>query len=304
MQTRDIKRRMRSVKNTQQITRAMKFVSAAKLRRAQDQMLAIRPYADYLDGILRNLSQDLVGDEHPLFQSRTSVKRVAIVVIAGDRGLCGGFNTAIIRETVHFVGSLYDAQPVFFAIGKRAIGGLRKLKYNIVKSYHDVFDKLSYVLASEICRQLVERMASKSENDRIDAAYVIYNQFVSMITQKPVVRQLLPFDLKAMRAGKPSGDASAVTAESPAHGRLVYELLPDPVAAVEKLVARRLATDVFRNTIESYTAELAARMSSMDNATKNADDMMSGLSLKYNRARQSGITTELMDIIGGASALG
>ena len=335
MQTQDIKRRIRSVKSTQQITRAMKFVAAAKLRRAQDNMLAMRPYADAIDGLVKHVAEDLRGDEHPLFTPHPEVKRIAYVLIAGDRGLAGGFNTSIFRAVTEHVRAKPEIEPVFFAIGKRTIAYLRKTEFKIIRSYHDVFDKLSYIMAGDICETLVE-MFSGETGDRIDEAYVVYNEFASMLTQRPVSRKLLPIDMREVRKSPEAeddvdrgavleeivleeapddifdiGDAEEelmaqqgemeVQAEKPPL-RLVYELLPDAKTALSKLMARRMATEIYRGLLESYAAELAARMTAMDNATANAEEMVDNLTLDLNRARQTGITMELLDIVGGANA--
>ncbi|MCC8180429.1 MAG: ATP synthase F1 subunit gamma [Planctomycetes bacterium] len=340
MQTQDIKRRIRSVKNTQQITRAMKFVAAAKLRRAQDSMLAMRPYADAIDGLIRHIAEDLVGDEHPLLTVREPAKRVAIVLIAGDRGLAGGFNNNIFRAVSAYVDGRPEIEPVFFAVGKRTIAYLRKTSREIVVTYHDVFEKLSYVMAGEICEKLVRMFVDESDK-RIDEAYVVYNEFASMLTQRPVSRRLLPISVKEMMpkldltpVTEPDKDDAVleeiVLEEAPddifdyadmdeelmeERGELaaqeekppprpIYELLPDTNSALEKLMSRRMATEIYRAMLESYAAELAARMTAMDNATANADEMVSGLTLDLNRARQTSITMELLDIVGGANALG
>ncbi|MCD8352345.1 MAG: ATP synthase F1 subunit gamma [Planctomycetaceae bacterium] len=339
MQTQDIKRRIRSVKSTQQITRAMKFVAAAKLRRAQDQMLAMRPYADAIDGLVKHVAEDLVGDEHPLFRPHAEVKRVAYVLIAGDRGLAGGFNSNLFRAVTEYVRSKREVEPVFFAIGKRTIGYLRKTEFRIVRTYHDVFEKLSYIMAGDICEKLVAMM-SEDGDDRIDEAYVVYNEFASMLTQRPVIRKLLPVtvgemlqrekaaDMPVAEDGDPileeivldeapddifdlsdaeeelmakQGEMEAVEKAAPV--RPIYELLPDTRTALDKLMSRRMATEIYRGMLESYAAELAARMSAMDNATNNAEEMVSNLTLDLNRARQSGITMELLDIIGGSNAI-
>ena len=343
MQTEDIKRRIRSVKSTQQITRAMKFVAAAKLRRSQDAMLAMRPYADAIDGLVKHVIEDLVGDEHPLFNAHPEVKRVAYVLIAGDRGLAGGFNNTLFRAVTEYARGRKDEEAVFFAIGKRTIAYLRKTEFRVITSYHDVFDKLSYIMAGDICDRLVAMFSSEGD-DRIDEAHVVYNEFASMLTQRPVIRKLLPVDVGEMLQKKkveegvappPQADPGAVLEEivleeSPddifdlgdaeeelmaqqgeieagvqkAPTRPIYELLPDARTALDKLMSRRMATEIYRGMLESYAAELAARMTAMDNATNNAEEMVSGLTLDLNRARQSGITMELLDIIGGASAQG
>ncbi len=354
MQTQGIKRRIRSVKSTQQITRAMKFVAAAKLRRAQDAMLAMRPYADAVDGLVKHLAEDLVGDEHPLFRTPRRVKRVAYVLIAGDRGLAGGFNANLFRAVGEYIAANAPVEPVFFSIGKRARAFLRKTGHTVLRSYHDVFETASYGLAGEICETLVALRSGAGKDERIDEAYVVYNEFASMLTQRPVIRKLLPVPVgeilekeekKRAEDGEPAGavpagrgsrkDTDATLeeielADSPdaifdladaedalmarrgemeaakakAAARPVYELLPDTRSALDRLMSRRMATEVYRGVLESYAAELSARMAAMDNATNNAEEMLSVLTLDLNRARQTGITMELLDIIGGADAQG
>ncbi len=338
MQTQDIKRRIRSVKSTQQITRAMKFVAAAKLRHSQDRMLAMRPYADAIDGLIKHVAEDLQGDEHPLFTPHAEVKRVAYVLIAGDRGLAGGFNTSIFRAVTEYVRSKQGIEPVFFAIGKRTIAYLRNTEFRIIRSYHDVFEKLSYIMAGDICDSLVDMFIEEGP-DQIDEAYVVYNEFASMLTQRPVSRKLLPIDVGEIRRRQDeppeTPDPGAVIEqivleEAPddifdiddaedelmehqgeleaqvkiAPVRPIYHLLPDAKTALSKLIARQMATEIYRGMLESYAAELAARMTAMDNATNNAEEMVDNLTLDLNRARQTGITMELLDIIGGANAQG
>lgn len=297
-QAREILRRISSVHNTQQITRAMKMVAAAKLNRAQSRMLAMRPYADGIGSILRHIARDLFGDEHSLLTPRTEVKRVLTIVIAGDRGLCGGFNTNAIRNAIAHFRGMPKVEHEIIAIGKRANAGLRKLPYPIKKTYFDVFDNLSFLLSTEIARQLLERWAA-SEAERVDEVYLVYNQFVSVMAQRPMVQKILPLDLSAIAAAeREQEDAETRTAPRP-----IYDIDPDPEAVLEHLVSHHLSTEIYRATVESYAAELAARMTAMDSATNNAEEMIDRLTMDYNRARQAGITAELLDIVGGANAL-
>jgi F-type H+-transporting ATPase subunit gamma len=297
-QAREIKHRIKSVENTKQITRAMKMVAAAKLRRAQERMEAMRPYAEKLNAILRYVAIDLIGDEHPLFASRAP-KKVLTIVVAGDRGLCGGFNSNIIRAYRKHTASLPDREHSFIAIGKRAIGAVRKDGRKLRKSYYDVFDKLSYVLSGEICDLLVSSYLGSGE-ERVDEVYLLYNEFVNMMSQKLVVKKLLPFDhakLVEERKAEIAGENGKKVV------RPVYEIEPDVESVLERLVSHRLSTEVYRAVAESYAAELSARMSAMDSATQNAEEMIGNLTLIYNRARQASITSELLDIVNGANAL-
>ncbi|MDR1612150.1 MAG: ATP synthase F1 subunit gamma [Planctomycetota bacterium] len=341
MQTQDIKRRIRSVKSTRQITSAMKFVATAKLRSAQKRMQSMRPYAEAVEYLMKSMAGDLTDEGHPVFQRRLVIRRAAYVVVAGDRGLCGGFNATILKAIIEYVGARKETEPLFFVIGKQTIARFRKTRYKIVRAYHDVFEKLSYVLAGEICDKLMTMFSSDGE-DRIDEAYVVYNEFASMLTQRPVIRKLLPLDLNEPAAAgkKPPGPAAGMRddqileeivleeapddifdedeaeeemlaeqgeeealAETPPP-RLIYEFYPEMGETADKLAARFVATELYRGMLDSYAAELAARMNAMDNAAANADEMISNLTLDLNRARQAGITLDLLDIVGGANALG
>ena len=299
-QAREIKRRIKSVQNTKQITRAMKMIAAAKLQRAQGRMLAMRPYANRLIGIIDHVAFELFGDEHPLFFVRPE-RRVATIVIAGDRGLCGGFNTGIVRRALGHLASLPQADHRLWCIGRRATSSLRKEPgLEIVRSYQGVFDSLSYSLAGEICDQLVEEYLGNV----IDAAYVVYNEFVTVVSPKPRVEKVLPIDFGEILAARTGREqAAAESAPQAASPRALWELEPLPGTVLERLVARLVATRVYRATLESYAAELGARMSAMDSATKNADEMITRLTMVFNRARQAGITAELLDIVGGAEGL-
>jgi F-type H+-transporting ATPase subunit gamma len=299
-QTREIRRRINSVRNTQQITRAMKMVAAARLRKAQERMLAMRPYADRLGEILARVEYDLFGDEHPLFHGRAGVKTAATVVVAGDKGLCGAFNTNILRRAREHFDGLDGVEHRVYSIGKRATTALRKQGRTIVHDYQDVFETLSYVLANSICEELVEDFLAGT----IDEAYVVYNEFVSVMSQTPQVRRILPIDFGAVReARKRREEAEAGDPAVERERREQFEFEPDPEVVMGRLVGRMIATEVYRATLESYAAELGARMTAMDAATTNADDMIERLTMEYNRARQAGITGELLDIVGGAEGL-
>jgi F-type H+-transporting ATPase subunit gamma len=340
LQTQDIKRRIRTVRSTQQITRAMKFVAAAKLRRAQERMLAMRPYANAIDVLIKHVAEDLVGDEHPLLSPRRSVRRIAHVLIAGDRGLCGGFNATLFRAMDEYCRNRGGVEHVFFAVGRRTMSYLSRSGRKMIVAYHDVFEKLSFVMAGDICDRLAA-MFSEGDGRRLDEAYVVYNEFASMLTQRPVIRRILPIDLRELGRKHPGetgggpdgseggsvleeivldeepddifdiGDAEDELADQQAEIearvgvkaiRPIYTLQPEPVLAMEKLMARRMAAEIYRAMLDSYAAELSARMTAMDNATANAEEMISSLTLELNRARQTGITMELLDIIGGANA--
>jgi len=298
-QARDIKRRIKSVESTKQITRAMKMVAAAKLRRAQTRMLGMRSYAEHLSRTVDDVAFELFGDEHPLFLTRPET-RAATIVIAGDRGLCGGFNASILRRARAHFGALPEVTHSVWSIGKRATLALRQdSALTVTRSYEGVFDNLSYALANEICAELVDAFLG----ERIDSAYVVYNEFLTVMSQKPVTKRILPFDFGTILAARRERPESRDPARGTGETRLMYELEPSPEAAMARLVGHLIATQVFHATLESYAAELGARMTAMDNATSNADDMIVSLTMDYNRARQTGITSELLDIVGGAEGL-
>lgn len=301
MPARDIKRRIRSIANTRQITRAMKFVATAKLRRAQERMLALRPYAERLNDLLRHLAPGLSGDEHPLFRPAPAhPKRVGIVLVAADRGLCGGFNAGIVRAARKTAESLPPGtEALFYCVGRRGAAGIAQDgRFRVVKRYSEVFDQLSFALSGLLCSELVDRVLSADDGERLDSVMLVYNRFVNMLSQEPVVETILPFDL-ARLGQAPEAEAS----EDAVDDTPSYVIEPDAVSALAPLVSRLVATDVHRALLESHAAELAARMAAMDSASHNAGDMIDRLTLKFNRARQAGITGELIDIVGGANAL-
>jgi F-type H+-transporting ATPase subunit gamma len=298
-QGREIKRRIRSVENTKQITRAMKLVATAKLQRAQARMLALRPYANRLEAMSGDVSAALFGDEHPLFRTRPE-RRIATIVIAGDRGVCGGFNANVVRRTREHVTERSAEAHEVWSVGKRATLALRNVPgIAVVRRYHDVFDNLSYKLAYEICDQLAARFLDGG----IDSAYVVHSEFVTVMTSRPRVVKLMPLDLPSI-SDKPrtEGAAGVGPAERRESGELV-ELEPGPEAAISRLVSRLMATHLYRALLESYAAELGARMTAMESATKNAGEMIDRLTSDFNRARQANITAELLDIVAGAEGL-
>ena len=283
---RDIRKRIKSVKNTRQITKAMKMVSAAKLRRAQEAAMAARPYAQTLDKVMGQL---MAGAEpgavsHPLLTSRP-VKKVELVVITSDRGLAGGFNSNITRKAAKYLNEQHGkVDVVVTTLGRKGNDFMRGRGANVRKDFAGVLAKVSYEKAAAIAAEVSERFLAGD----VDAVYVMYNEFVSVVTQTPKMSQLLPFEAKA--------DAKAGQQVD-----FVYE--PNAQAVLEKLVPQAVAVKLYRSMLESVASEHASRMTAMENATKNAGDMISTLSLFYNRSRQALITKELMEIVSGAEAL-
>jgi F-type H+-transporting ATPase subunit gamma len=291
---RSIRTRIKSVRNTQKITKAMKLVAAAKLRRAQDAVLRTRPYAQLLDELLGSIARARAEAEmppHALMEVRDP-KRIEIVLLTSDRGLCGGFNSNIIRRAQRFLseeGPKYESIQ-FSTIGRRGRDFARKRGIATRKDYVGFFGRLRYSMAKEVADDLIREYTEH----KLDAVYLLYNEFKSAISQQITLRQLLPIVApeKQQQASRTSGFIT------PEH---LYE--PSRPALLEQLIPKQLAMQVWRALLESEASEHGARMTAMDAATKNANEMIGALSLQYNRARQAAITKELMEIVSGAEAL-
>lgn len=284
--TKEIRTRIASVKNTQQITKAMKMIAAVKLRRAQENILAARPYSLTTLDVLRSLALRADEKAHPLLAQRAP-KNIWIFVITSDRGLCGSYNSAIIRETEKYFrekGNGHEKITLSF-IGRRGFEYFKKRKINTGTNYKDVMNNVNYEQAAKIGIDIIK--AYVEEN--LDAIYLIYNEFKSAISQDVVVEQLLPI--------KPT----AVIDEKEAAVDYLYE--PSRVAVLNDLLPRHIKIQLYRVLLEATASEHGARMTAMDNATRNAGDMISRLTLLYNRLRQQAITTELVEIVSGAEAL-
>ena len=295
---RDIRKRIRSVKNTKQITKAMKMVAAAKLRKAQDAIIAARPYAQTLDQIIGELVSRS-GDEglaHPLLTQRPA-RRVELVVLTSDRGLAGGFNSNVIRRTSRFlVENGHDLERIELAtVGRKGHDFFKNRGTPIRKDFPGLYRQLSYRLAADIA----EEFSANYLNGEVDAVYLVYNQFGSAIRQTVTLEQVLPLQTLAPVTTPAAGSAPA----APAHTRVDFKYEPDRQAVLDRLVPQAVAIKVYRALLESVASEHGARMSAMENATSNATDMINSLTLSYNRTRQAVITKELMEIVSGAEAL-
>ncbi|MFY0581944.1 ATP synthase F1 subunit gamma [Cystobacter fuscus] len=293
---RDIRKRIRSVKNTRQITKAMKMVAAAKLRKAQDAITAARPYAQMLDQIISDLVARSQGEElaHPLLTVRPE-RRVEVLLLTSDRGLAGGFNSNVIRRASRF---LYEkgtgVELEISTVGRKGNDFFRQRGQKMRKDFGHLSQKPDYVQAS----QVAEEMSARFLRGEVDAVYVIYNEFLSAINQKVTVSQLLP--LQTLTAGGAT-TAPEAPAATPALVDFKYE--PGRQEVLDRLVPQAVAIKLYRSLLESIASEHGARMSAMENATSNATDMIASLSLTYNRTRQAVITNELMEIVSGAEAL-
>jgi len=283
-----LRRKIGSVKNTQKITKAMKMVASAKLKRAQGRILAFRPYGLKMRDVVSNLSRRVNRDLHLLLQKRpTTIVRV--VVVTSDRGLCGAFNANIIRRALEFIRER-EARGVKVEIGLVGRKGrefFRRRHWPTHAPYVDIFDRLTYEHGMEIAQAANEQYTK----GMFDEAHVIYNEFKSALQQRVIVEQLFPIE---------SLDEQGETGEK-LGGSYLYE--PDEHELLDALLMKHLQAQAFRILLESSAAEQAARMAAMDGATRNAGELITKLTLYYNKTRQAAITKELMDIVGGAEAL-
>jgi len=281
----DIRRRLRSVKSTQQITKAMKMVAAAKLRRAQERVVGARPYAGLLRRVLRSVTAKVEAAKHPLLAVRPE-ERVIVVSIAGDRGLAGAFNTNVNKATLHLLAAHPEWKEVrILPIGKKAVEFWKRRKYPLTeKTYSGIFATLRYADAKEIA----EFLAAEFLAPRVDAVYVVVNEFRSILSQVVQTARLLPLSPEAAE-----GEDAVVD--------YLYE--PDAQTILAWLLPRYLEFSIYRALAESAAAEMGAKMTAMDSASKNAGDLIDKLTLTYNRARQARITKELIEIVSGAAAL-
>ena len=288
-----LRRKIAAFKNTQKITKAMKMVAAAKLKRSQDRILAARPYAHTMRGVLRNLSLRVNRTSHPLLQKRQG-KKVEILVVTSDRGLCGGFNGNIVRKSAEFVRQC-EAQGLsvnLSIIGRKGRDYFRRRTWPIREEWTGVFDKLSFEHALDIGGDLTEHFVKGT----FDELYVVYNEFKSAIQQRVIVEKLFPIDAEAE-----FGVGHNVPQESAPGGSYLYE--PDEDELLNALVPKHFQIQAYRILLESAAAEHGARMAAMDGATRNAGQLIKKVTLYYNKTRQAAITKELMDIVGGAEAL-
>lgn len=290
---RDIRKRIRSVKNTRQITKAMKMVAAAKLRKAQEAIIAARPYAQMLDQIISDLVARS-GDEglaHPLLTSRP-VQKVELVLLTSDRGLAGGFNSNVIRRASRFLYENAKLDVQLSCVGRKGLDFFRQRGQSIRKDFGYLYQRMDYLHA----RQVADEQAARFLNGEVDAVYLVYNEFVSAISQQVTLTQLLPLQTLSTSGAQPEPSKSATSVVD-------FKYEPGRGEVLERLVPQAVSIKFYRALLESVASEHGARMSAMDNATRNASDMIANLSLHYNRTRQAVITKELMEIVSGAEAL-
>ena len=288
----DIRRRIKSVKNTQQITKAMKMVSAAKLRRAQDRVVTARPFANKMGEVLGELAKRTDEDfHHPLLDLRGD-QRYLLVLITADKGLCGAFNTNLTKAAQQFMRDNADKQIELLAIGRKGRDFFRNRRAVIAGEYIGLTGKgrVEFSEALEVARSIIKLY---TDDTGIDKVFLIYNEFKSVLSQRVVLEQLLP----VARAKEPEPDTkSAVTLVD-----YIYEQPPDVMFS--HLLPRLVETQIFRALLESVASEHGARMTAMDSASKNASELIESLTLNMNRIRQAAITNEIIEVVSGAAAL-
>jgi len=282
-----LRRRIQGVKNTQQLTRAMKLVAAARLRRAQEAVEALRPYADTLDEMIGHAAHTAGADAHPLLKRR-EMKKVRVLVLTSDKGLCGTFNANVNRAVETW---LRDEAPGYeevelLLVGRKGHEYLSRRDAPILKKYEGVLDKVNYHTASVLGDDIADAYVARD----IDGLFIIYNEFRSAMIQTLAWKQLLPME-----------EVDESVAERLGNAEHIYE--PTRRAVLDRMLPLYVDMQIYRALLESRASEMGARMTAMDNATSNAADLIERLTLQYNKARQETITNELMDIVGGAEAL-
>ncbi len=286
----DMRRRIKSVKNTQQITKAMKMVAAAKLKRAQDRVTSARPFASKMSEVLGGLSANVTSDfSHPLLDARGDEKYL-VVLVSADKGLCGGFNTNVMKIAQNFLKDSADKKLEMLPIGRKGRDFFKRRNIKFVEEYVGLTGagRISHAEAVEIAQKIIKTF---TDDETIDKVFIIFSEFKSVLSQKPVVEQLLPIP----RISEAKEGAAEAQAE------YIYE---QPVASIfGKLLPKQIETQVYRAILESIASEQGARMTAMDSASKNAGELIGSLTLNMNRIRQAAITKEIIEVVSGAAAL-
>ena len=287
----ELRRRTRSVKNTEQITRAMKMVATAQLRRAQEAIISARPFASRILKVLGAVAAGAEPESHPLLRQREE-RRVEVVVITGDRGLCGSFNQNAIKRAEALLAEKAELGPGVQPVGRKGKDHFRRRGMRLVNPLEDIFRRLDYEHARGIAAPLIERYSRPDPEDPegLDAVYLVFNAFRNVLRQDVLVERLLPLP----RLELPEQESG------PAR-EFLYE--PSPADIFAALLPRHIEYQIWRSLLESAAAEQAARMTAMDSASKNAKEIIENLTLIMNRVRQTAITTEILEVVGGAEAL-
>jgi F-type H+-transporting ATPase subunit gamma len=292
--TQDLKRRVRSITNTRKVTKAMELVASARLRRSQQRIESMRPYADRMLELMAGVSQAAGAVRLPLLERRENVERVAIIPITADRGLAGGFNAQVIRRSLALMREVQaDGQEaVWFSTGRKAASTLRFRRLNVSQSWVGFSERPAYSDAQAIAHAVSEAFVNKE----VDRVVIVYNAFVSALVQKVTVRDLLPVPQDLLdKAGEAEEDATGGTPD------FIYE--PEPEEILARLLPVYVETEVYRALLESAASEQGARMTAMRNASKAAGELIDSLTLAMNRARQAEITQEILEVVAGADAL-
>ena len=292
--TQDLKRRLRSITNTRKVTKAMELVASARLRRSQQRIEAMRPYADRMLELMAGVSQAAGAVRLPLLERREHIQRVAIVPVTADRGLAGGFNAQVIRRSLALQREVEkDGQEaVWFSTGRKAASTLRFRRLNVAQSWSGFSERPGYGDAQAVAHAVAEAFV----NGEVDRVVVVYNAFVSALVQRVTVSELLPISQEAIKkAAEAEEDATGATPD------FIYE--PEPEEILARLLPVYIETELYRALLESAASEQGARMTAMRNASKAAGELIDSLTLAMNRARQAEITQEILEVVAGADAL-
>lgn len=291
---RDIRNRIESIQNTQQITKAMKMVAAAKLRKAQNRIIETRPYASKMREVVARLVKAST-EQKELLEQRESIDNILMIVIGSDRGLCGAFNNNLFKEVTQFIDDEFASYKEndtlsMVTIGRKATKHFGKRNYQIVQEFPGFFDELKFAQISDIMKSII----SEFKNGQYDEVYIAYNEFQSVISQNRLIEKVLPIEPEALVDDEQKQEQEEY---------IEYIFEPDVDSILRELLPLHINMQVWKAVLESNAAEQGARMTAMDNATENAKELEEDLRLEYNRARQSAITTEISEIISGAQAL-
>jgi F-type H+-transporting ATPase subunit gamma len=294
--TQDLKRRVRSITNTRKVTKAMELVASARLRRSQMRIEAMRPYADRMLELMAGVSQAAGAVRLPLLERRENVQKIAIVPVSADRGLAGGFNAQVIRRSLALQREAEAAgqEVVWFSTGRKAASTLRFRRLNVVQSWTGFSERPAYRDAQALAHAVSEAFV----NGEVDKVVVVYNAFVSALTQRVTVRELLPISQELIQEAAEAAEPDDVPRYTP---DFIYE--PEPQEILARLLPVYLETELYRALLESAASEQGARMTAMRNASKAAGELIDSLTLAMNRARQAEITQEILEVVAGADAL-
>ncbi len=293
---RDIKRRIKSVKNIAQVTRAMQMVAASKMRRAQEQAIASRPYAAKAWEILTHLTAQTgdIDQLHPMLTQRDEIKNIAIILITADKGLAGAYNSNIIRTTLRFISEQGPEDPRLITIGRKGRDFMFRLHRSVIAEFSDLPDRPTAMDITPISRLAIDGFLAGD----FDEVYLAYTEFINTLTQEPTIRLLLP-----IRTGHVESKVMSQHLSQETEAMVEYLYEPDPATLLDTILPRFTGLQIYQAVLEAQASEHSARMVAMRNATENANELVDDLTLTYNKARQEAITKEMLDIAGGAEAL-